>query len=54
MGDHNVQVQEMVDPANALSSLEDFPWNIFGTRDKAAAHPLGALIVVFCENKEIS
>lgn len=44
----------MVGPANALSSLEDFPWNIFGTCDKAAAHPLGALIVVFCENRKIS
>lgn len=44
----------MVGPANVLSSLEDFPWNIFGTCDKAAAQPLGALIVVFCENRKIS
>lgn len=47
MWDHDVQVQEMVDPANALGSLEGFPWNIFGTCDKAAAHPLGALIFFF-------
>lgn len=44
----------MVGPVNVLSSLEDFPWNVFGTNDKAAAHPLGALIAVFCETRKIS
>lgn len=44
----------MVNPANALGSLEDFPWNVSGTYDKAAAHPLGALIVVCCENRNLS